>query len=121
MHTIKQAFLEIWEKDRALLFFIFTQFVLGLAMFLTVIFNLKSDQPKVWARYSAINNGYLENDWWYMLAFAVLSLVFMLAHPLFTTIIYKKRGRDVARLFLGASAVITIIALSFLLNILGEQ
>jgi hypothetical protein len=34
--------------------------------------------------------------------------------------LFTKRGKDIARLFLGVSVAITIIALRFLMSILGE-
>ncbi len=120
MKELAEDFKSIWKKDRGLLWWMLAQFAISVWLFLLPLLNLNPNHPKVWARYSDINNGYAQSDWWYLISFAVLAIVFGIGHNLLSVKLFEKRGKGIARLFLGVSIVITIIAIRFLLSLLGE-
>ena len=97
------------------------QFGLGAWLFLLPLLNLNPSKAKTWIRYSDIGNGYMQNDWWYSIAFSVVALALGIGHNLLGARVYTKRGRDVARLFMGISILTTIIAIHFLASIFGER
>ena len=82
--------------------------------------NLDPSRPKVWARYSDINNGYSQGDWYYLISFSILAITLGVGHILLSARLFTRRGKDMARLFLGVSMAIAIIAIRFLLSIVGE-
>ena len=96
------------------------QFVLSLLLFLIPILRLNPTQPKVWARYSDIDNGYSQGDWWYLVSFSVMALTLGLGHILLSARLFTKRGKDFARLFLGISMMIVLVAIHFVITLLGE-
>lgn len=120
MKELREEFKIIAEKDRGLFGWMAVQFLVGLWLFLLAVFNLDPSHPKVWAQYSDINSGYAEYDWWYLWAFALMGLVFGVGHVLIGAKMYKKRGKDVARLFLGVGIAVALVAVRFFMNILGE-
>ena len=119
MKELAEDFKTIAKKDRGFFWWMAGQFALGVWLFLLPIVHLNPNHPKVWARYSDVS-GYEPKDWWYLLSFAVIAIVLGIGHNLISAKIYSKRGRDVARLFLGVSMVITMIALKYLMSIIGE-
>ncbi len=120
MKELAEDYKAIWKKDRGLLWWMAVNFLLNLWLFLTPIVNLNSSRPKIWARYSDISNGYEQSDWWYLISFSIIAVALGVGHTLLCARLFTKRGKDIARLFLGVSMVITIIALRFLMSILGE-
>ena len=120
MKELAEDFKGIWKKDRSLFWWIAVQFFLASVLFLLPITNLNPNHPKIYARYSDISNGYSSSYWWYLLSFSVLAITFGVGHSLLSVKLHTKRGKDVARLFLGISIGITVIAIRFLLSILGE-
>ena len=120
MKELASDFKAIFKKDRGLLGWMFVQFGLSVWLFLLPILNLEPAKSKVWARYSDINNGYAQSEWYYLISFSVLALTLGVAHILISARLYTKRGKDIARLFLGVSMAIAIIAIRFLMSIIGE-
>ena len=120
MKELAEDFRAIWKKDRNLLWWMATNFVLNLWLFVVPIVNLDPSHPKVWARYSDISNGYQQSEWWYLLSFSVIAIAIGVGHTIMGARVFSKRGKDIARLFLGVSVIITIVALRFLMSILGE-
>lgn len=120
MKEIAEDFKAIAKKDRNLFLWMALNFALSLWLFLTPLFNLNAGRAKIWARYSDINNGYAQSDWWYLISFSIIALTLGLGHILIAARFYTKRGRDIARLFLGVTMIILIIGIKFLLSILGE-
>lgn len=120
MKELATDFKTIFKKDRGLLLWMIAQFGLSLALFLIPILRLNPSQPKVWARYSDIDNGYSQGAWWYLVSFSVLAVTLGIGHILLSARLFSKRGKDVARLFLAISMMITIIALYFVNSLLGE-
>ncbi len=120
MKDLAEDYKAIWKKDRGLLGWMAVNFLLNLWLFLMPIVNLNSSHPKVWARYSDVSTGYQQSDWWYLISFSIIAVVLGVGHILMSARLFTKRGKDIARLFLGVSMAITIIALRFLMSILGE-
>lgn len=120
MKDLAEDYKAIWKKDRGLLGWMAVNFLLNLWLFLMPIVNLNSSHPKVWARYSDVSTGYQQSDWWYLISFSIIAVVLGIGHILMSARLFTKRGKDIARLFLGVSIAITIIALRFLMSILGE-
>ncbi len=120
MKELAEDFKAIWKKDKSLFWWMAAQFIISVWLFLLPIINLNPNRPKVWARYSDISNGYAQSDWWYLISFAVIAIVLGIGHNLLSVKLYGKRGGDIARLFLGVSIMITIIAIRFLLSLVGE-
>ena len=120
MKDLAEDFKTIFKKDRGLIGWMAGQLVLAAGLFLVAVVNLNPARPKVWARYSDISSGYVEYDWWYLWAFAILAVVLGAGHVLLEVRLARERGKDVARLFLGVSVALIVLALSFLLNIVGE-
>lgn len=120
MKELAEDFKAIWKKDKSLFWWMAAQFIISVWLFLLPIVNLNPNRPKVWARYSDISNGYAQSDWWYLISFAVIAIVLGIGHNLLSVKLYGKRGGDIARLFLGVSIMITIIAIRFLLSLVGE-
>ena len=121
MKELAEDFKAIWKKDRGLLWWMIINFALNLWMFLLPLTNLNPNKPKIWAQYSDISKGYLQNNWWYLISFSVLAITIGIGHNLIGARLYSKRGRDVSRLFLGVSIAITLVGLYFLLRIIGEN
>ena len=120
MKEISEDFKLIAKKDRNLFVWMTANFLLSLWLFLIPLFNLNSGRAKIWARYSDIDNGYAQSDWWYLLAFSLIAIAMGIGHTLLAARLYTKRGKDLARLFLLISMVILIVGIRFLLNIIGE-
>ena len=120
MKDLAEDFKSIAKKDKPLFVWMAINFLASLWLFLIPLFNLNAGRAKIWARYSDINNGYAQNEWWYLLSFAVLALAFGIGHTLIAARLYTKRGKDIARLFLLISVIIVVIGIRFLLNIIGE-
>ena len=120
MKELAADFKAIFKKDRGLFIWMIVQFVLSIALLLIPIFRLNATQPKVWARYSDIDNGYSQGDWWYLVSFSVMAITLGLGHIMLSARLFTKRGKDVARLFLGVSMIIVLIAIHFVNTLLGE-
>ncbi len=120
MKELGEDFKAIAKKDKALFVWMAANFFLSLAMFLIAIMNLNSGRPKIWARYSDIDNGYAQSDWWYLISFALVAVALGIGHILISARLYSKRGKDIARLFLFISMIIAVIGIRFLLSIIGE-
>lgn len=120
MKELAEDYKSIFKKDRGLLWWMGLDFLLSVWLFVLPIANLDPAKPKVWARYSDIGNGYSQGDWWYLLSFSILAIVLGVGHVLISARLYTKRGKDIARLFLGMSVAIIIIAIRFLMSIVGE-
>ena len=120
MKDLSKDFRSIAKKDKSLFVWMAANFLLSIWLFLIPFLNLNAGHAKIWARYSDIDNGYAQSDWWYLLSFAVVALAFGIGHTLISARLYTKRGKDVARLFLFISIIIAAIAIRFLLNIIGE-
>ncbi len=121
MKELAEDFKSIWKKDRRLIWWMTAQFAVSVWLFLLSIINLNPNRPKVYARYSDISNGYAQSDWWYLASFAVIAIVLGIGHILLSAKLFGKRGGDIARLFLGVSVMITIIAIRFLLSLIRES
>ena len=121
MKELAEDFKSIWKKDRRLIWWMTAQFAVSVWLFLLSIINLNPNRPKVYARYSDISNGYAQSDWWYLASFAVIAIVLGIGHNLLSAKLFGKRGGDIARLFLGVSVMITIIAIRFLLSLIRES
>ena len=125
MKDLAEDFRAIWKKDRNLLWWMAVNFLLNLWLFLLPIVNFDSSRPKIYARYFDSPQfynvgGYQSSDWWYLFSFSLIALAIGIGHTVLSARLFTKRGKDVSRLFLGVSVAITIIALRFLMNILGE-
>lgn len=120
MKDLAEDFKSIAKKDKPLFAWMAVNFLLSLWYFLIPLFNLNAGRAKIWARYSDIDNGYAQSDWWYLLAFAILAITLGVGHTLIAARLYTKRGKDVARLFLFISSLIIVIGIRFLFNIVGE-
>lgn len=120
MKDLAEDFKAIWKKDRSLLWWMAVNFLLNVWLFLIPIINFNPAHPKIWARYSDISNGYEQSEWWYLFSFSLIALAIGVGHTVVGARLFTKRGKDISRLFLGVSVAITIIALRFLMSILGE-
>lgn len=120
MKELAEEIKTIWKKDRGLFWWMAVQFLIATVLFVLPIINLNPSKPKVYARYSDISNGYSSDDWWYLISFSIIALTLGISHNLLSIKLYTKRGKDIARLFLGVSVVMTVIAIKFLLSIIGE-
>ena len=120
MKELAEDYKAIWKKDRGLLWWMGANFLLNLWLFLVPFFSLDSSHPKIWARYSDISNGYQQSEWWYLLSFSIIAIAIGVGHTIIGARIFSKRGKDISILFLGVSCAITIVALRFLMSILGE-
>ena len=120
MQEIAEDFRSIAKKDRNLFVWMTVNFLASLVLFLIPLFNLNSGKVKIWARYSDIDNGYAQSDWWYLLAFSLVAIAMGIGHTLLAARLYKKRGKDIARLFLLISFIIIAVGIRFILNIVGE-
>lgn len=110
----------IWKKDRGLFWWVAVQFLVAAVLFVIPIMNLNPNHPKIYARYSDISNGYSSSYWWYLVSFSIIAVAMGIGHNLLSVKLYTKRGKDIARLFLGVSIAITVVAIRFLLSIIGE-
>ena len=120
MKELAEDFKSIAKKDRSLFVWMAVNFLLSLWLFLIPIFDLKPGRIKVWARYSDIYRGYEQSDWWYLTSFALIALAMGVGHILLAARLHTKRGKDTARLFLAFSMILIVVAIRFLLNIIGE-
>lgn len=120
MKELATDFKTIFKKDRGLFIWMLLQFGLSVVLFLEPILRANSTQPKVWARYSDIDNGYSQGEWWYLMSFSVMAITLGIGHILLSARLYTKRGKDVARLFIGISCILIVIAIYFVGCLLGE-
>ncbi|MBR6168358.1 hypothetical protein IKQ74_00205 [Candidatus Saccharibacteria bacterium] len=120
MKELAEDFKAIWKKDRGLLCWMAVNLLLNVWLFLLPIVNFDPGRPKIWARYSDISSGYEQSNWWYLFSFSLVALALGIGHTVVGAKLFMKRGKDIARLFLGVSIAITIVALRFLMSILGE-
>lgn len=120
MKELAEDFKAIAKKDRSLFVWMAVNFLLSLWLFLIPLFNLNSGRAKIWARYSDIDNGYAQSDWWYLLGFSLIAIAMGIGHTLLAARLWTKRGKDLARLFLFISMIILVVGIRFLLNIIGE-
>lgn len=120
MKELAEEIKTIWKKDRGLFWWIAAQFLIAAVLFILPIINLNPSRPKIYVRYSDISKGYYPSAWWYLISFSIIAVTLGIGHNLLSVKLYTKRGKDIARLFLGVSIVITIIAIKFLLSIIGE-
>ena len=120
MKELSEDFKSIAKKDKNLFVWMAVNFLLSLWYFILPLINLNAGHAKIWARYSDIDNGYAQSDWWYLVSFAIIAFVFGVGHTLLAARLYTKRGKDIARLFLTLSIIITIVGIRFLLNIVSE-
>jgi hydrogenase/urease accessory protein HupE len=120
MKELVEDFKAIAKKDRSLFIWMAVNFLLSIWLFLIPLFNLNSGRAKIWARYSDIDNGYAQSDWWYLLGFSLIAIAMGIGHTLLAARLWTKRGKDLARLFLFISMIILVVGIRFLLNIIGE-
>ena len=120
MKELATDFKTIFKKDRGLFVWMLLQLGLSVVLFLEPILRLNATQPKVWARYSDIDNGYSQGEWWYLVSFSVMAITLGIGHILLSARLYTKRGKDVARLFIGISCIMIVIASYFVGCLLGE-
>ena len=120
MKQLAEDFEAIFKRDRTFLAWMLVDFGLGVWLFLEAIFHLNASNATVYSRYSDINNGYSTSSWWYFLSFAVMAIVLGAGHIMISARLHSKRGKDVARLFLGVSCALIVIALHVLMSILGD-
>lgn len=120
MKELASDFKAIYHNDRSVLLLMALSFFGSAFLVFTPLFNLNAAIPKITARYSDISLGYSDGDWWYLLSFSVLGLVFGIVHVFIAARLYTKRSADVSRFFLVISLAMIIIASAFLIKILGE-
>ncbi len=95
--------------------------LMNIPLFIAPIVTLDSSLPKMKVRFSDIYTRVFSQEvWYYMLAFSLLAVVLGLGHNLIALRLTKKRGPAVAKLFLGASMMVTVFAFAFLMRILTE-
>lgn len=119
MKEIAADFRTIFKKDKGLLVWMAVNFGLAIWLFLIPLLHLDPTDKQVFVRYSDLTS-YSNSDWWYLLSFSIIALAMGIGHTLLGARLFSKRGRDVARLFLGISIAMIIIALCFLRKIIGE-
>ena len=83
MKELAEDFKTIAKKDRGLFWWMAAQLALAVWLFLLPLTNLNPNRPKVWARYSDINNGYAQSDWWYLISFSVIAFKFLQKYGFF--------------------------------------
>ena len=120
MKELAEDFKSIAKKDRNLFWWMTIDFLLSLWLFLIPLFNLNTGLSQPWLVYSDVYGGYDKREWWYLYAFSMVALTLGIGHILLAARLYSKRGKDIARLFLGISMIIIVIGIVFLSNILGE-
>ena len=113
-------FKTIYHKDRKVLIWMIVLVLMGAGMILVPVVNLNPAVLRTWVRYSDINSGYAEGNWWYLLSFSVLGLVMSVGHCLLAARLYAKRGASVAMMFLVVSIAMIVVAMAFLVKILGR-
>ena len=119
MKQLAEDFGAIFKRDRSFIIWMVVNFGLGLWLFLESLFRLDPTSRLYW-RYSGVVNSYDDGAWWYMLSFSIIAIALGAGHILISARLHSKRGKDVARLFLGASCVIIIVALHALLSLVGR-
>jgi len=113
-------FKAVYRNDRKVLIAMMILLVMGVVLFLLPIIHLNPATSKTWVRYSDINSGYAEGGWWYMLSFLVLAMLMSVGHCLLGARLYAKRGSGVAMVFLVTSMAVILMAIAYLLKILGR-
>ena len=119
MNELVEDFKLIWKKDKGLIIWMVLNFALSGGLFFVAIWNLEPSVTRYFARYSDMAS-YSSESWWYLFSFAILAVVMGVGHTLLAARLFKKRGKDIARLFLGTSMAMLVVAVVFLGNIVGE-
>lgn len=120
MKQLATDFEAIFKRDKSLVIWMIVNFGLSVWLFFEAIFHLNAGNAVVYSRYSDINNGYSMSGWWYFLSFAIIAIVMGAGHILIAARLHNRRGKDVARLFLGVSCALLVIALRVLMSIVGD-
>ncbi len=119
MKQLATDFEAIFKRDRSLIVWMLLDFGLSVWLFLECLMHLDPGSPMYW-RYSDINGGYQSDTWLFFLGFAVMAIVFGAGHVLISARLHTKRGKDVARLFLGISCALIVIALHGIFSLVGR-
>jgi hypothetical protein len=122
MKNIVKAVGRIYREDRGVLLMMGVVFLVGVVLVLMPVVSLAPSSPKTWVRYVDVGQsmGYEEGAWWYVLGFSALGVVVGVLHNFIAVRLYQKRGRDMAMLFLAVSVGIAVVAILYVLKILGE-
>ncbi len=119
MKEIVADFKTIFKKDKNLFWWMAANFIASVYLFLIPIFNLNPSKQSRFVRYTDVNS-YDTDTWYYLLSFSIIAIAMGIGHTLLSARLYSKRGKDIARLFLGISFVMIAVAIIFLRNIIGE-
>ena len=119
MKKLAEDFANIFGKDRGFIGWMPVNLALSVWMFLLSILNLNSGIARTYFRYSDMS-GYKDDFWWYLFSFALVAIVLGPGHLLISARIHSRKGRDVARLFLGVSCAILFMGIHVLMSVLGE-
>lgn len=120
MKQLAADFEAIFKRDRGLIAWMLVDFALSIWLFLESLFRLDPNSRLYW-RYSDVFSSYDDSQsWWYLLSFTIMAIVLGAGHILIAARLHTKRGKDIARLFMGVSCVVIIIALHVLLSLVGR-
>lgn len=120
MKELISDFKSIYRNDRRVLTVMAVLLLMGVVLFMLPIMSLNPAVSKTWVMYSDIGGGYAEGSWWYLLSFSVLAILMSIGHCMIGAKLYAKRGASVALMFLMVSIVIVLMAIAYLLKILGR-
>lgn len=128
MKEFSTDFKKIAKHDKRLFVWMIVNFLLAFVLCLVPLLNMKAGQVKVVSGYTDIgrisndlkDGGYRRDEWWNVISFSVMALAMGIGHILLAIRIHGRLGKDIARLFLGISFAIILIAIVFLLRIVEE-
>ncbi len=119
MKELLETFKTLYRDDRGVLVMMIGLVLVGSVLFVLPLVSLNPAVPRIWARYTDVSSGYAEGSWWYLVSFSVLALVLTVGHSLIAARLYEKKGAGVAKMFLTVSIVVVLVAISYLLKIVG--
>ncbi len=120
MKDLVADFKTIFKKDKNLIWWMVVNFLTSAYLFLIPFFSVNPNKKVDVVRYTDVGSGYNEGSWYYLFSFSIVAFAMGIGNILLSARLYTKRGKDIARLFLGISVAMLIVAICFLRSIIGE-
>ena len=117
--TLKEDLVDIYKKNRGILSLMILNLLFSIGLFIFSLASLNPESAVVKIGYGDID-GYRDGTWVDMLSFSLLAIVLGVFHNFLAIVIFKKRGKIMAKFFLGISIFLILGAFLVLIRLLGE-
>lgn len=118
MQKLKESFRTIVKTQPGILAMMIILLITSIILLIVSLVQLNPAEIATSVGYGDIG-GYRTGSWLEMLAFPVLAIIFGLFHNIIAVRLYKKRGADSTKAFLGISLMLVLFAGIVLLRVVG--